>query len=244
LSNSHPNNVNKTIFPLLFAAVFLTAVILSCNVPLIGEGSRQPTPRPTVIVVTAEGPYLDTFDGAGDWLVGEGINGTGRVENGEYFLNIDQTQYITWVNQPRAFGDGLYELDVRLVHGPEASGFGMFFLGSSDLADFFYVLVTGDGRYDIGYCQHACQKQESLVEGYKLAPSILVDNQTNHLRVELDDGQITLLINGAPVSQVQGLQYTEGLVGLIGESTSYGGFQAAFDNLQVIEEQFIQDQQP
>ena len=229
---------------MLLVTVFLTTAILACSVPLVGPISSQPTPRPTVIVVTAQGPYLDTFDTAGDWLVGEGSYGSGSIENGEYFLNIDETQYIAWVNQPRVFGDGYYEIDARLVHGPESSGFGIFFLGSSDMADFFYVLITGDGRYDIGYCQSGCETQASLTDGYNLAPSILVDNQTNHLRVELNDGEITLLINGAPVSQVQGLQYTEGLVGLIGESSSYGNFQAAFDNLQVIEEQFIESQQP
>jgi hypothetical protein len=69
-----------------------------------------------------------------------------------------------------------------------------------------------------------------------LAHTILTGNQVNHMQVELDSGQMTFSINGAPVSQLSGLSYSQGLVGLIGESSPYGGFQASFDNLQIVEE--------
>ncbi len=193
-------------------------------------------PHPTVIVVTASGPYYTSFDDAGDWLVGVGPHSRGHVENGQYILSIDEPRTLAWVNQTRAFGDGVYEVDATLLGGAEASAFGLLLLGSSDLSTFFYCTITGDGRYDVGRCEEYCKKQESLVGGFALAYSILTGNQTNHLRVELDDGQLRFLVNGVPVALVKDLDYTKGLVGFIGESGTYGGLEAAFDNLQIVEE--------
>jgi len=193
-------------------------------------------PRPTVIVVTASGPYYTSFDEVEDWLVGVGPHSQGRVENGQYILRIDEPRTLAWANQKRAFGDGVYEVDATLLGGAEASAFGLLLLGTSDLSTFYYCIVTGDGRYDVGFCEDYCKKQQSLVGGFTLAYSILTGNQTNHLRVELDDGQLRFLVNGVPVAQVKELTYTKGLVGLIGESGPYGGLEAAFDNLHVVEE--------
>ncbi len=199
--------------------------------------SEAPPPRPTVVVVTAVGPYYTPFDEAGDWLVGETANSRGRVEEGRYVLTVMQPEYIAWTHEQRAFGDGTYEVDASLLSGPEASGFGLLLLATSDVGTFFYCMITGDGRYDIGYCQDGCRTQQSLIGGYTLSYVILTDNQTNRLRVDLLNGQLTFWVNGSPVSQIRGLTYSSGLVGLIGESSPYGGFEAAFDNLRIVEQQ-------
>ena len=75
-----------------------------------------------------------------------------------------------------------------------------------------------------------------MIGGFKLTYTIHAGYETNHLRVELQDGQLTFLINGTSVSQISGLSYTSGLVGLLGESASYAGFEVSFDNLQVTEQ--------
>ena len=222
--------MKRTLLIVLFSALALAVLLTACGIAPAG-----PPPRPTVIVITAIGPYFAAFDDLGDWLVGDSDASAGRVEEGEYYLTIKQPRMLAWASQTRAFGDGIYEVDARLVSGPEASGFGLLLLGSSDMSSFFYCIITGDGRYDVGFCQEGCNVEQSLIGGYKLAPAILTENQTNHLRVELGGGQVTFLVNGSPVSQLQGMTYTSGLVGLIGESAQYGGFEAAFDNLSVVE---------
>lgn len=217
---------------LRFALVVLLALLAA------GCGEQPPAtpPRPTVIVVTASGPYYTSFDEAGDWLVGGGGKSSGAVLDGAYRLAINEPATLAWTHQPRAFGEGVYEVDARLASGPEASAFGLLLQGSSDLQSFFYVMITGDGRYDIGYCERGCQVQESLIGGFTLGHSILADYQTNRIRVELRGGVLTLSVNGTPLGQVEGLETGEGLVGLIGESAAYGGFEALFDNLQVVED--------
>lgn len=223
----------KQAFILSSIAILILAVFFSSCI-----GGLAPTPpRPTVIVITAIGPYFAAFDDLGDWLEGDSQNSAGRAEDGEYYLTIKQPRMLAWASQTRAFGDGIYEMDARLVSGPEASGFGMLLLGSSDMSSFFYCFITGDGRYDVGFCQQNCDVEQSLIGGYKLSPAILTENRTNHLRVELSNGQMTFLVNGAAVSQLQDVTYRPGLVGLIGESAQYGGFEAAFDNLSVVEPQ-------
>jgi hypothetical protein len=215
---------------LIAFALFLPLAISACQ----PEEDATP-PRPTVIVITSQGPYFEPFDTASDWLVGESERSQGVVADGQYRLSITTPGYFVWSHQQRAFGDAIYEVDASLISGPEASAFGLLLLGSSDVRSFFYCMITGDGRYDVGYCKDGCRTQESLVGGLTLAYTILTSGQANHLRVELASGELTFYINGAPVSQIRDLAYEPGLVGLIGESSPYGGFEAAFDNLQVIE---------
>lgn len=227
-----------------FRSRSLTTFLISLAAGFAGLGlaltacraEPEATPRPTVIVITASGPYVATFDEAGDWLIGDSEHSRGRIEDGRYILTLLSPSHLAWANQQRTFGDGVYEVEATLLSGPEASGFGLLLLGSNDVGSFLYCMITGDGRYDIGYCQDGCRVQESLIGGYTLAYTILPGNQTNFLRVELNDGELTFLVNGAPIGQVKGLNYTSGLVGLIGESSPYGGFEAAFDNLHVTEE--------
>ncbi len=221
-------------FLLIGVVLFCFALVFSsCSEPEETAATIIPTPRPTVIVVTASGPYYETFDDAGDWLSGSGTISQGQVVDGQYHLNIGEPGMLAWTHQQRAFGDGVYEVEAALTRGPEASAFGLLLLGSSDLNSFFYCMITGDGRYDIGYCEDGCDVQESLIGGFTLAYTILTGYQTNHLRVELDSGQLTFIVNGAPVSQLRNLTYSDGLVGLVGESSPYGGFEAVFDNLHI-----------
>lgn len=215
---------------MIVAAILLTA----CNYPLDDPG---PPPRPTVIVITATGPYYEGFDDPeSGWLLGDAPNSTGRIEDGMYYLAIKKASTLVWTNQQRVFGDGVYEVDATFVSGPESSAYGLLLLGTRNMASFVYVMITDDGRYDIGTCDQSCDKQESIIGDYTLAYAIRPGDEGNHLRVELAEGTLSLVINGAPVSTIQGFQQEPGLLGFIGESGQYGGFEAAFDNLQVVEE--------
>ena len=215
----------------------LTALITACSSSADEQPTPEPTaiPRPTVVVITAAGPYSTAFEDTGDWLVGESDSGGGRIEDGRYILGVDEAFTLGWSHQQRAFGDAIYEIEANLERGSEASGFGFLLLGSSDMSSFMYAMITGDGRFDIGYCADSCATQESLIGGYTLAPTILVNNQVNYLRVELSQGSLTFSVNGAAVSQINDLEYEKGLLGLIAESARFGGMEAAFDNLRVTE---------
>lgn len=227
---------SRLVWPLALAVMgtlaALTVILSAC-----GERVERivTPPRPTVIVITASGPYFATFDTTDGWLLGESERSRGEVIEGAYHLHITEPRYVAWTHQTLSFGEGIYEVDARLVSGPEASAFGLLLLGSTDLRSFFYSMITGDGRFDVGFCEDACRTQESLVGGPTLSYAILTGNQTNRLHVELSGDTLTFRINGTLVSQVSGLSYSEGLVGLVGESAQYGGFEASFDNLQVVE---------
>jgi len=219
----------------LMILTLLTVPALAGCGSLLGGPTPTSAPPPTVIVITAVGPYLATFDDPGDWLVGDSDNSLGEVHDGEYFLSVKKPRSLAWTDEPRIFGDGIYEVNARLVSGPEASGYGVLLMGSSDLSAFFYVMLSGDGRYDIGYCEETCGKEQSIIGGYKLSPVIQTDNQPNHLKITLSKGHLSLEVNGAAVGEVQNLVYSRGVIGLIGESDQYGGFEAAFDNFSVVE---------
>ena len=209
---------------------WLIALSTSCTTQV------QPSPPPpTIIVVTSVGPFQETFDQVGEWLVGESAISSGGVENGAFVLNVKQSQQLAWTHIQREFADGIYEVDARMRRGPEASGFGMIFLASENAKDFLYFEVTGDGRYDIGYCEDWCSVQASLIDGYKLGYTILPAGEINHLRVEINNGSLFFQVNGAPISELHRIEYQPGTIGLLAESSPRGGFEVVFDNFQVAE---------
>ncbi|MCC6905185.1 MAG: hypothetical protein IT326_05020 [Anaerolineae bacterium] len=213
----------------------LALVLSGCAAP--GPASLQassPDASPTVIVLTEAGPYFDRFNDAGNWLIGTASDSAGRVEEGRYILSIVKPSTLAWVNQQRAFGEGVYEMEATRLSGPEASAYGLLLMSSVDMKSFYYCMITGDGRYDVGLCQDGCARQESLIGGFKPGYTILTDDgATNRLRVEVGQTQITFIVNGAPISQIDNLQTRVGLAGFIGESAPAGGFEVAFDNLSV-----------
>jgi len=219
-----------------FSLLLLLSIVLAACNTFSQSDEQQPPPRPTVIMITATGPYFETFDRPGDWLIGQGTRSSGRVENGQYILSIAEPGLFAWTNQQQVFGDGTYELETILISGPEASAFGLIFGADSDLSTFFYAMITGDGRYDIGYCEQSCIVQQSVLEDFTLSDAIRIGTgEVNVLAVALNSGEVTLSINGVAVSRLQDVSYQEGLVGLIGESSQFAGFEVGFDNLSIVE---------
>jgi hypothetical protein len=192
-------------------------------------------PPPTVIVVTSVGPFRETFDSQGEWLLGESEISSGRIADGKYVLSVTKSHQLAWTHVRRTFADGIYEVEAQLLSGPEASAFGMIFLVSEDAADFLYFEITGDGRYDVGYCQDSCATQVSLIGDFKLGYTILPAGETNHLRVEINNGSLFFQVNGAPISELHRVEYQPGAVGLLAESSPRGGMEVVFDNFQVTE---------
>lgn len=205
-------------------------VLVGCSPP---QEAELP-PRPTVIIITAVGPYFETFDDGGGWLVGQGTRSSGSIVDGQYVLSVDQPLLFAWTHQQRIFGDGIYEFDTTLLSGPEASAYGILFGADENLTSFHYALLTGDGRYDVGFCQAGCDVQESLIGGFALNESLFVGiNETNRVQLQLNNGEIILTINGTAVSRLQDVPYQEGVMGFIGESSRFDGFEVAFDNLSI-----------
>lgn len=187
-----------------------------------------------MIIITAAGPYFEPFDTGSGWLVGDGTRSSGAVVDGEYVLAINAPSLFAWTHQQRIFGDGAFEFDTRLISGPESSAYGILFGADQNLTQFHYALITGDGRYDIGYCEASCEVQQSLIDGFALNESLFVGiNETNRVLLSLDRGEVVLTINGVAVSRLQDVPYQEGVMGFIGESSQFAGFEVAFDNLSI-----------
>ncbi len=217
--------------PWFLLSASLMWLLFSCINP---SSNDQPLPRPTIIIVTATGPYFEGFETGGGWLVGEGTRSSGSVVDGRYLLTINEPLLFAWTHQQRIFGDGTYAFDTTLISGPEASAYGILFGADENLTQFHYALITGDGRYDIGYCELSCETQQSLIDGFTLNESLFVGiNETNRVLLSLNQGEVVLTINGIAVSRLQDIPYQQGVMGFIGESSRFDGFQVAFDNLSI-----------
>lgn len=189
--------------------------------------------RPTIVVTQGTGTYFNTFVSKGDWLTGQGAVSRGFIVDGEYHLAIDQAGTIAWSHNQTAFSTGVYSSDVRLVSGPEASAYGLLLLADSAMQSFIYFMITDDSRYDIGICENSCQEMTSFLDGFLFDDTIEIGT-TNTLLVSVEEASIIFSINGNPVRELRDYPVDIGVVGFVGESTPFYGFEAAFDNIHII----------
>lgn len=208
-----------------------SVILTSCSA---NQNAGQEMLRPTIEVTAGSGSYFMPFDINGDWFSGAGAASEGVTLNGEYHLTITQAGAIAWTHNRTSFAEGSYSVNVRLVNGPEASAFGFFVMADPAMDHFLYFIITADGRYDIGECQTECKTMESFLDGWVLEDSLKKGDAVNKLGMEIKSDSIIFSINEVPVQELSAYPISSGIVGLIGESGPYYGFEAAFDNFQII----------
>src|SRR6185503_1248049 len=82
--------------PFVIASLLVVFTLAACSNETPSPAATLPPP--TVIVITAEGPYIATFDDPGSWLVGDSENSMGLVHDGEYFLSIKKPRALAWAD--------------------------------------------------------------------------------------------------------------------------------------------------
>jgi hypothetical protein len=184
---------------------------------------------------TTSGPYEETFDRSGPWPEETNPSAAGQVIGGGYELEVKSDSGIFWATGGEDFGDGIYELEATQVAGTLDNGFGMMFKVNVENDDFYAFEVSGDGYTWIGQCVAACQENIILLvgDGWVLTEAVKTGlNQTNVLRVIVDEGNMTFFVNGQEIGRAYDVTLTSGEIGLLVETLGEGGVKVRFDNFR------------
>jgi len=181
------------------------------------------------------GPYLETFDAAGQWTAGEGAASAGQVVDGVYEMSSDFSGDSFWAKAGRNFGDGVYQVEATPIEGAEDNGYGLLFRVDAASERFYVFKVSSDGYVYAGLCSDSCLEQQALLDRDWFSSAAV--NQgfdvTNVLRVEAAGPTLTFYVNGVEVGQATDETLRAGDIGLWTETFTPGGLRVAFDNFAV-----------
>ena len=178
-------------------------------------------------------PYQTTFDSKGNWGTGNENDVQGNVRGGVYDMFVTAESGIFWATASENLGYGTYRLEATQVDGPIDNGYGMMFLMDTNRNDFYLFEVSGDGFVWIGRCMDRCEADIVPLVGDGWFPSDAVNvgvNQTNVLRVDAVEGEMTFFVNDQLVGEAIDTVLTSGDIGVAVETYGAGGVQVHFDN--------------
>lgn len=181
------------------------------------------------------GPYIETFDSAGTWTVGQDAEAEGQIRDGVYEMVVELSGDIFWVTAGHTFANGTYQVEATPLEGTEDNGYGLLLRVDDDEAQFYMFKVSSDGYVFIGRCEERCAETEALVgQDWFASPAVAQGfGVTNRLRVTAEGPQMTFFVNETEVGQVVDQSLSRGDVGLLAETFAPGGLRVTFDNLSV-----------
>lgn len=177
--------------------------------------------------------FNETFDDEGNWGVGREADVSGDITGGVYELTVESSNGIFWSSAGVDLTDGTYVVEATQIDGPLDNGYGMMFMADMEADNFYLFEVSGDGYVWIGYCEAGCQGNiTQLVDSGWFQSSAVRQglNQTNELRVEVEEGTMLFFVNGQEVGRAFNEERFTGDVGILVETIGAGGVQVHFDN--------------
>jgi hypothetical protein len=152
--------------------------------------------------------------------------------DGVYRIEIFQPATTAWSNPGLDFGDVQIEVETVKAAGPDDNAFGVV-CRYQDPANYYFFLISSDGFAGIGARRTG---STVLLTGDAMLPSeaILLGSAANHIRADCVGTRLTLMVNGAAVSEAEASDWARGDVGLIASSYAEAGAVIDFDNFTVI----------
>lgn len=180
--------------------------------------------------------YLETFDEAGAWRVGDDLDAKGEVADGVYRFTVQADTGIFWTTAGQDFADGIFSAEVTQTAGPlDVAGFGMMFRVDDEKDSFYLFEISGDGFAWIGRCLASCTEETVLLNDWWFEADALKQGlgETNVLSVEADHGNLVFMVNGLEIGRITDTILSNGDIGLFIETLGSGNITVEFDNFSV-----------
>jgi hypothetical protein len=186
-------------------------------------------------VTVNTGPYLETFDSAGTWSLGEDPDARALLVDGRYEMTVQLGGDVFWGTAGKVFADGVYEVEAVPLEGTLDNGYGMLLRVNQSDSDFYLLKVSSDGYVFAGLCRAGCAETTALVgNDWFASPAVSQGfGVTNRLRVLANGSELTFYVNDVEVGRVTDASLRSGDIGLLAETFAPGGLRVAFDNFAV-----------
>jgi len=178
---------------------------------------------------TAETLLTDDFSDEGVWPVEEADDTRYYYEDGEYLIEVLESDLAAWATSGDRWADVAVEVDARQVSGPDDNLYGLL-CRYQDRDNFYEFDISGDGYYAI-YVKRAGEFK-TLVP-WTATSAIRQGESSNHLAVTCQTNRLAMSVNGELVAEVFDETLSEGEVAMIAGTFDEPGVVIAFDNLQI-----------
>ena len=101
-------------------------------------------------------------------------------DQGGYRMLVGATSNLFWVNTGIDLADVVVEVDARKLGGPEADRFGLMCRLDSETGDYYFFLISSDGRYGIG---KLVNWEPTLIGQSEMAYSDAIEQEGEHLPI-------------------------------------------------------------
>ena len=154
-----------------------------------------------------------------------------EYKNGNYHVLINKQDGGQIVYQSNKYTDTSIDVGIQQTAGPDDGKYGVA-CRATDAGELYSFEVSQDGSY--GIYKYTNWNSDALEEG-TLDPNTMINGKINHIEGICTGENLTLVINGQPVLQVQDSDYTSGGVGLIARTGGTGdpGIDILFSSLLV-----------
>lgn len=156
-------------------------------------------------------------------------------EEGAYRLFNNEPSQIYWTTADVNLGTGVYVVDVTFEQVKKDTGAGLLFLAEGEGADaqFYLFQIDPNGFAWIGRCEAGCATPIPLTGGGWYTVDVIKTgaNETNRLKVDVKQNQMTFFVNDFEIGKVKNIQISGwGNVGFLVESGAEGAVSAEFDD--------------
>jgi hypothetical protein len=188
-----------------------------------------PAPAPPGLGDTPETLLADDFSDESAWPVGEREGSRFYYEDGEYLIEVFESDFGAWASSGDSWADVAIEVDARQVSGPDDNQYGLL-CRYQDIDNFYEFDISGDGYYAI-YVKRAGEFK--TLAPWTATNAIRQGESRNHLAVTCQGNRLAMSVNGELVAEVFDETFSEGEVAMIAGTFDEPGVVIAFDNLQV-----------
>lgn len=183
-----------------------------------------PTATPDVI-------FSDDFSSSHGWPVAESNNWAFGYENGDYFIFVNYPNAAIWSVRFENHADVRIQTHALRSEGPQNGYYGVVcrFIDASN----YYMLVVGeDGSYGIGKMLGGSL---DFIDKRVDESGIVYRGQTpNQVEGDCLGSNLTLVVNGQTLMQVQDPSFKQGNIGLVAGVPSTYGLKVIFSDFLVL----------
>jgi len=155
-------------------------------------------------------------------------------EEGEYFIELRESNWFAWAYPGMQLDDVSIEMDVYLAAGSQGSHFGAL-CRHVDVDNFYYFGISADGYYAIFRRADGGDLKVLTGDGSGMAPSpaIRTGGQINRVLAVCNEDELSLYVNGELLETVTDDTHARGDVGVgVGSGLEEDG-RVQFDNFIV-----------
>ena len=213
-----------------FLGVVAVLVLVSLACQTLGSSSSNgTTPQSTSSKVLFQDDFSDTSSGWDRVSDAEGIN---DYDNGEYRIFVNKANWYFWSNPGLNFSEVIIDVDGRKAGGGDENDYGVI-CRYKDEQNFYFFTISSDGYYGISKFLNG---EESFVgmDQLQLNTNVIKGGESvNHITAECNGSDLTLIVNGTTLADVQDSTFSSGDVGLIAGTYDTPGTDIYFDNFTV-----------